>query len=270
MSLRDRLQAFLGNWQTDLPRNWRDFFQECPDLNFDGIGDAPVEDGIVIWPGRRGRQQDGAPAGANICRAFERTAPEDVRVVVLGQDPYPGIGQATGRAFEDGGWDGARTEELASSLKPILLAALATHGDRAAFFRSGSWPDVRSLIQQEDLDFPELGHYFNTLAEQGVLFINATWTHSQDEHLSVHRNLWKPVTNYLLHKLAAGDQSLVFLLLGEDAKRVFCSADIVFNRSAIVVSTHPREPAFLNQENPLVRVNNALRQLDADRIRWWN
>ena len=78
------------------------------------------------------------------------------------------------------------------------------------------------------------------------------------------------MTNYLLHKLAREDQAVVFLLFGNDAKETFYSADIVFNQSAVVVCTHPRDQGFLRQENPLERVNTALLQLDADPIRWWN
>ena len=44
-------------------------------------------------------------------------------VVVLGLDPYPKLAQATGRAFEQDNWD-RRTQSLAHSLKPLMLAAL--------------------------------------------------------------------------------------------------------------------------------------------------
>jgi uracil-DNA glycosylase len=50
--------------------------------------DVTIENGASVWPGRRGDQHDDAPEGSHICRAFEGLEPEDVRVVILGEDPY--------------------------------------------------------------------------------------------------------------------------------------------------------------------------------------
>ena len=281
VALRERMLDSYEDWWEDLPAEpigvdgqampgWRTFFAECPALDFGAIKeDLQIADVALVWPGRRNIPNGEAPQSAHICRAFERIEPEGVRVVVLGQDLYPVIAQATGRAFEDGAWDGERTEDMAGSLKSLMLAAVATRGGHADLFRPGSWPEVRRQIRDGELVFPALSDYFITLAGQGVLFVNAAWTRTADEHLVAHRSLWKPVLDYMLGKLAQNNQPVVFLLLGGDASEAVCAADPVCNRSAIVNTAHPGRWGFLRRRNPLVRVNHALGELGADPVPWW-
>ncbi len=114
--LRTRMSQILANWKMDLPQlgGWRELFEDCEGLEFDQISEAiEVADNQPVWPCRRHVELlQGAPNGSHICRAFDNVARGNVRVVILGQDPYPSVSKATGRAFEDGAWTG-RTQELA-------------------------------------------------------------------------------------------------------------------------------------------------------------
>lgn len=269
-TLRARLQAHLVNWRNDLDVEWQAFFGECPEPDFAAIPeDIQVADDALVWPGRRFVQHQEAPVGSHICRAFEGIGPQDVRVVVLGQDPYPAIGRATGRAFEDGAWGGGQPQRLASSLKGLILAALATREGHEGLFQAGQWPEVRRQIRFEGLALPALSDYFDTLAGSGVLFVNAAWTFTRPEDLSVHLDLWRSTQKHLLSKLAEQDHPVVFLVLGEEAMKVLCDAEPMYNRSIVVVHAHPRAPQFLSSRNPLERVNLALERLAADLIQWW-
>lgn len=273
VALRERMLERYADWQSSLPQNtdWPDFFAECPPVDFAGIGEEfEIAEDASIWPGLRDAPVLGAPEGAHICRAFDSVEPGNVQVVVLGKDPYPRQERATGRAFEDGAWVGERTEEVAGSLKSLILASLATRNGHANLFQTGTWPEVRRQIRDEELVFPALIDHFNSLTEQGVIFINAAWTRTSEEHIFAHRKLWKPVLNYMLKKLGQEDQPVVFLLLGSDAREAFCAAEPVCNCSAIVDSAHPRSPQFLQSYNPLVRVSEALDMLGAQvPIVWW-
>src|SRR5688500_12945984 len=102
MSLRDALRLFLQDWRHDLSPEWREILS-ATDPDFDGV--APhlkFDPAEPIYPGRRGRPVPGAPAGAHTFRALDGLPPRDVRAVIVGQDPYPRIAQATGRSFEQG------------------------------------------------------------------------------------------------------------------------------------------------------------------------
>ncbi|AWI86702.1 hypothetical protein CEW88_23305 (plasmid) [Alloyangia pacifica] len=269
--LSDRMREHYARWREDLPAGsrWQDFFRDCPDPNFNAIpANLEIDDNALIWPGRRDAILPGAPREAHVGRAFDGIEPENVRVVVLGQDPYPAIAEATGRAFEDGSWNaGIPPQALAKSLKPLMLAAWATQPDHAGMFRPGGWSQ---LVGRPKFAFPEPSAYFNALAGEGVLFVNSAWTRTGDEHLAAHRSLWKPVLDYLLKKLAKSDQPMIFLLLGGDAREAFCAADPVCNRSAIVDSGHPRSAEVFKRRNPLERVNLALGELGGAPVRWWS
>lgn len=271
VALRTCMNARYADWIEDFPQEtgWSNFFEDCPGPNFEAIPENhEIDNGTPIWPGRRGESLQGAPEGAHVGRAFNRIEPDAVRVVVLGQDPYPDIAQATGRAFEDGRWSTEdRPQDLASSLKPLMLAAWATQQNHSGAFRSGGWPEI---VLRRDFALPDPGTHFDALAEQGVLFVNVAWTRTGSSHLAAHRSFWEPVLGYMLGKLARCNQPVVFLLLGEDARDAFCSADPVCNRSAIVYNAHPGRGGFYSRNNPLVRVNQALGTLDAPQsIDWW-
>lgn len=275
-TLRALLQAHLADWQHDLEPDWQAFFAECPEPDLEAIpADIYIDNGALVWPGRRGAIDDIAPLASHICHAFDRIAPHNVRVVVLGQDPYPSRARATGRAFEDGNWNG-RTENLASSLKTLTLAALATREGHRDLYRAGSWREIRSRIANQDLEFPEFGGYFDNLAGQGVLFVNAAWTHTSKNNIHHHLALWEPIVHYLLRKLTRNAQSpLVFLLLGNDAQAVFTNSGAEAentnrrgenNYIVRVDLSHPSRPANLYQQNPWLIINE---NLDEPHIVWW-
>lgn len=274
--LRALMQAHLADWRHDFERNWSEFFAGCPEPNFGAIPDAlEIDDDALVWPGRREAHGAHAPVASHICRAFDIIAPHTVRVVVLGQDPYPSLAQATGRAFEDGNWNG-RTESLARSLKSLTLAAMATREDHEDLFRAGRWREVRKRIAEQELELPELGAYFDNLAGQGVLFVNAAWTHTKPCAIHLHLALWEPVVHYLLRKLAEDAQRpLVFLLLGRDAQTVFTNSGVEAgveiggvegNHVVRVDLAHPSRPANFYRQNPWLSVNQ---NLGAPHIEWW-
>ena len=250
VALRTRMRAHLWKWWEDLPPDsgWPAFFADCPRPAFHNIpADVTIENGAPVWPGRLGAQHHDAPEGSHICRAFEGLGPEDVRVVVLGQDPYPAIENATGRAFEDGIRDAA-----GKALRP----ALRNLGKSASTLAGGG--------QEGPICSPRPGRaaairaHFDSLRDRGVLFVNASWTFTMpdDAHKTAHRTLWQPVTSYLLSQFAgAARPPVIFLLLGKDAQAVFDqlglkgvrdahsdASDQVFRRHMIShsgVSDHP-------------------------------
>ena len=185
VALRERMLVHLNpNWRQDIPQQsgWSVFFAECPPPNFEAVPEAfEIADDAQIWPGRRNRPLSEAPEGAHICRAFDGLEPVYVRVVVLGQDPYPGISQATGRAFEDGQWQDRRPQELAKSLKPLMLAAFATQEDRADHFRAGQWSE---LLRDQAILLPVLGQYFDGLVGHRLHFTTNLRCPPQARHRS--------------------------------------------------------------------------------------
>ncbi len=275
--LREKMSRYLRpNWKRGLPCElWHNFFDNCPEPDLNAIPDQlQIDDHVVVIPGRGQVAPAQAPQGAHLCRPFNGITPGDVRVVVIGQDPYPDIAKATGRAFEDGAWDGQRTEDIAISLKPLILAALAMRDGREDLFRAGRWPVVRREIRSNHLRIPPLSEYFDGLTDQGVLFVNAAWTYTRGEDLEHHLSLWRPVMRFLLSQLIhEAPHRLVFVMFGACAQQVFAAANVEEVAQAVGRPVERIERRHLSRmplvNNPWADVNRLLGDGGDGGIDWW-
>jgi len=131
------------------------------------------------------------PAGRDIFHAFARTPLEAVRVVILGQDPYHGPGQAHGLCFSvpSGVPAPPSLVNIFAELKRDLGIDRPAHGDL------GRW------------------------ADQGVLLLNATLTVRADQAASHQGRGWETFTDTAIRALATERSGLVFLLWGRHAQR---------------------------------------------------
>lgn len=123
-------------------------------------------------------------------RALTLTPPETVRVVILGQDPYHGPGQANGLAFDV--FSGVK---LPPSLRNI-------HKELAREF--GRAPRAEGLLE----------HW----ARQGVLLLNTSLTVEEGQPASHARVGWQSLTDAIFDQLVESTQPLVFLLWGAHAQ----------------------------------------------------
>lgn len=135
------------------------------------------------------------PAPENIFKALRETPVDQVRVVLLGQDPYQTPGLAQGLAFSIPATIKPGSRSFPSSLRNISKAIAL---------------DGYSGLQHGDL---------NHWAKQGVLLLNATLT-VQLEIAGSHANLgWQDLTDCLLYRLAFKKPSLIWLLWGSHAHK---------------------------------------------------
>ncbi len=260
------------DWRGEMPPEWRDFFADV-DPDMEGLPDWDVPG---VSPPRRVHehpQQAGEQVQlAHMTRAFDGLTPDRVRVVILGQDPYPRPVRATGRAFEDGLWNAENPMAFADSVRRLLQAAAAHEFPELGISEEGDdWDRVRNAVNQEVVAAPATPLHFDALAAHGVLSVNSAWTFTgtASSQKTEHLRIWKPVIHHLLRLLSESDRSTVFLLLGDHARKMFCAADPLLNRSAIIDNAHPRSIQFFNRSNPFARVNDALDWLGTDQVRWW-
>lgn len=131
------------------------------------------------------------PPKNQIFEAFKLCDPEDVKVVILGQDPYHGEGQANGLAFSVN--PGVK---MPPSLKNILKEVINDCG--------------RSDLITGDL---------SVWAEQGVMLLNTVLTVSKGDAGSHRKMGWEAFTDMVLTKMNTFEQPLVFMLWGGEAKK---------------------------------------------------
>lgn len=149
------------------------------------------------------------PERPNIFAALEACVPESVRVVILGQDPYHGPGQAHGLSFSV-----PEGVPVPPSLKNIFKEIHADLG----------------------ITSPQHGHLM-PWAAQGVLLLNATLTVRAHQAGSHQRKGWETFTDAIIRNVASSRQGLVFMLWGNHAQKK--GAFISDQDHLVLRSAHP-------------------------------
>ncbi|CAN5455527.1 hypothetical protein BH10PSE14_BH10PSE14_30770 [soil metagenome] len=281
-NLRTVMQHTLTRWREDLAPSWQAFFADC-EPDFAAIDPALQFDSAhPVIPARKATPLADAPPGAHVFRAFDGVDPAGVRVIVIGQDPYPRIERATGRAFEDGAltdWRGS----VAQSLQHLMQSALALRLGREELARGpGGWSVIAQELTNSQIAIEPLGAYFDRLQASGVLFVNAGWTLTRfvrggGPEQRAHIALWRPLMTRLLTGLSArAEGSLVFLLLGNFAQDLFAASGAQAVAVAhgkwgsavrMVAHAHPSALAYF-ASNPLAEVNAALDAMGEAPLTW--
>ncbi len=181
-----------------------------------------------------------APAEADVWRALALTPPEDVRVVLLGQDPYPTPGHADGLAF---------------SVRP------------------GVAPLPRSLANvfrelEADLGLPPpRSGSLDPWARQGVLLLNAALTVEAGAANAHARWGWTAVTDAIIDAVSARPEPCVFLLWGRQAQ---AKAARIAPHHTVLAAAHPSplaQGAFFGAR-PFSRANAALAAAGRGAVDW--
>ncbi|MFG3614789.1 uracil-DNA glycosylase [Nocardia sp. NPDC047654] len=181
------------------------------------------------------------PSGENVLRAFQRPF-DAVRVLVVGQDPYPTPGHPMGLSFS-----------VAQDVSPI----------------------PRSLANIFAEYSKDLGHPtpscgdLSPWSDQGVLMLNRVLTVSPGKPASHRGKGWEEVTDQAIRSLVARDEPLVAILWGRDAatlKPLLVEAEVPYIESA-----HP-SPLSASRgffgSRPFSRVNELLDELGAEPVDW--
>ena len=155
------------------------------------------------------RQHTCYPLGSQIFNAFEHCHFDDIKVVIIGQDPYHNIGQANGLCFSVN--DGV-------SHPPSLMNIF------------------KEIENDLGIPYPKSGNLIRW-ADQGVLLLNATLTVRAHEAGS-HQNMgWEIFTDAVITKVSELKENVVFLLWGGYAKKKGSKIDA--SKHYILTSGHP-------------------------------
>lgn len=176
-----------------------------------------------------------------IFNALKLTSYKNVKVVIVGQDPYHGEGEAHGLSF--------------SVQKGIKIP-----------------PSLQNIYKELDSDLnikPHIDGDLTKWAEEGVLLLNAVLTVEKDRPAS-HRNLgWELLTDYIIKALNEKDEPIVFILWGNFAKEK--KKYITNPKHLVITSTHP-SPFSANNgffgSKPFSKTNDFLIKNNIKPIDW--
>lgn len=160
-------------------------------------------------------------------RALDLTPPEEVRVVILGQDPYHGRGQAEGLAF---------------SVAPGVRLP----------------PSLQNIFKEMQRDlgvpfppFPNPGGSLVKWAKNGVLLLNTCLTVEEGQAASHSGKGWEVLTDAVIRHVAEGERPVVFMLWGSHAqsKRALIPRD---KGHLVLTSNHPSPLSALRPPVPFI------------------
>jgi uracil-DNA glycosylase len=181
------------------------------------------------------------PPAADVFNAFRSTPLEDVRVVILGQDPYPTPGHAHGLCF---------------SVRPKV----------------GIPASLRNMYRElhDDLGIPPASHgYLESWATQGVLLLNPVLTVRAKVRDSHKGKGWEEFTDAVVAAVNALPRRVVFVLWGNGAKKKAAGVDE--KKHTVIRGVHPSpmsaETGFFGSK-PFSKVNAALEASGQAPIDW--
>jgi uracil-DNA glycosylase len=181
------------------------------------------------------------PAPENVFNAFELTSLADTRVVILGQDPYHGPGQAHGLAF---------SVQQGSRIPPSLRNI------------------YKELADDIDCQVPSHGD-LTSWAQQGVLLLNTTLTVRSGEAASHQGHGWETFTDRVIRELNDKTESIVFILWGASSRKKVKL--INQQRHVVIESAHPSPLSARHGffgSRPFSRANTALIENGREPINW--
>ncbi len=155
------------------------------------------------------------PAPERVLR-FLQLDLQQLKVVILGQDPYPQPGVATGRAFEVGGLTDWQQPFPQTSLRNILRLLYRSDQRIDLYERIPSWQAIREQIHRGDWRILSPDRLFASWEQQGVLLLNTCLT-VKNEPLG-HQQLWLTFTCRLLEYISAEQPGLTWFLWGKHAQ----------------------------------------------------
>ena len=180
------------------------------------------------------------PAYENIFEALRFTDYDEVKVVILGQDPYHGLGEAHGLSF---------------SVRENVKTP----------------PSLQNIFKElyNDLSIKRTKSDLTDWAKDGVLLLNSIMTVEKDKPLSHKNKGWEIFTDTIITKLNEREDPIIFLLWGSFARS---KKELITNSNhKIIESVHP-SPLSANRgffgSKPFSKINNYLKDMGKDKINW--
>ena len=180
------------------------------------------------------------PKKEDLFRALKLTDYDDVRVVILGQDPYHGEKEANGLCFS------------------------VNHGVQTP-------PSLQNIFKElkSDLGITRLDTDLTDWAEQGILLLNTVLTVEKDKAFSHRGKGWEMFTYEIIKKLNEKEEPIVFVLWGNAAR----SKKTLITNSIhkIVESAHPSPLSYnkgFKDSKPFSKINKLLNDFGYKSIKW--
>lgn len=179
------------------------------------------------------------PKEEDIFRAFDLCPYDDVRVVIIGQDPYHGPNQANGLSF-------------------------------SVFEDTPLPPSLRNMLKEleDDLGITKESGDLSGWAKQGVLMLNKVLTVEEKKAASHSKSGWNTFTDNIIKSLNNHPKTIIYLLWGNHARKL---KDIIDEKHIIIEGVHPSPLSSYRGffgSKPYSKINEALTSISEPEIDW--
>jgi uracil-DNA glycosylase len=218
-----------------LPLSWKSHLK-------DELGEKYIEEIISFLKQNYKNGKEIFPKPSLIFNAFNYSDFENIKVVILGQDPYHGNGQAHGLSFSV-----PKTVPLPPSLKNIYKE-LSTDLEIQVDYKNGN---------------------LEKWAKQGVFLLNSTLTVEKNKPLSHSKIGWERFTSKVIEILSKKRKNLVFILWGKHAQNKI--KNINHKEHLIIESPHPSPLSSYRGffgSKPFSKTNKYLRSKNIEEVDW--
>lgn len=193
------------------------------------------------------KKYDITPSKDKVFKSFLKTKYKDLKVIIIGQDPYPQRGLATGLAFANP--NNINEEDISPSLKIIK----------------------ESCINYEKNHFHIIfDNSLETWANQGVLLLNSSLT-TRVGQVGSHISLWRPFVIKIIQNLGIYETGIIYVLLGKSAQSFEPYINKRFNH--IIKEKHPSYYARIGKKMPyslFEEINKILINQYGKSIKWFS
>ena len=225
--------AKSANWLYDTaPSSWKDCLLPCQDKLLE-LSNALADKEFL-------------PSKENIWRALELTPLESIKVVILGQDPYPTPGNAHGLAFS-----------VLPDVRPIPASLKNIY---------------KELVSDIGFTMPLHGN-LESWTTKGVMLLNTVLTVEAGAPQSHSKIGWEEVTDQIIRTIAARNKNVIFVLWGKSAqvKKKLLGLYLDKNGHRVLESAHPSplsaSKGFFGTK-PFSKINGWLKEMGKDTIDW--
>jgi ATP-dependent DNA helicase PIF1 len=223
----------LHNWLYDsVPSGWKDCLLPCRDKLLEISNTLTSKEFL--------------PSRENIWRALELTPLDSIKVVILGQDPYPTPGNAHGLAFS-----------VMPDVRPIPASLKNIY---------------KELVSDIGFVSPNHGN-LEGWAKRGVMLLNTVLTVEAGSPQSHTKIGWEEITDQIIRSIAARSENVIFILWGKSAqvKKKLLSLYLDKNKHRVFESAHPSplsaSKGFFGTK-PFSKINEWLQEMGKESIDW--
>ncbi len=221
------------NWLYDsVPSGWKDCLLPCRDKLLEISNTLSTKEFL--------------PSRENIWRALELTPLESIKVVILGQDPYPTPGNAHGLAFS-----------VLPDVRPVPASLKNIY---------------KELVSDIGFVSPNHGN-LEVWAQRGVMLLNTVLTVEAGSPQSHTKIGWEEVTDQIIRSIAAKNTNVIFVLWGKSAqvKKKLLGLYLDKNKHRVFESAHPSplsaSKGFFGTK-PFSKINGWLEEMGKETIDW--